>query len=184
MFVGLDLELGGPDIDKSILTADFILTDEEFKTQDSLSLKLIPDDETYRVDPKALEVNKIDLVELAKNAISYRQAGTLMYKTFSRWSGGGKIKLKTVGKGYHGDLLHIWDKLLSKNSWNNFFSYHLLDVDIIYGALELAGKVPHLEDRSLEEICNQFGIKGEFHNSHEDASCSLMSLQMMLNLLR
>ena len=71
----IDTETGGlVEHDPSLLSLYAYLTDSKLNYLDDIELKIKPDDEVYRVNPYALNINKINLVEHNKIAITESEA--------------------------------------------------------------------------------------------------------------
>lgn len=178
----LDTETGGIGIDKSLLTAFFVVTDDQFRPIDELSLELKPNDGIYRTTGEALEINKIDLKTHDKVAVTYSVGGTALYNFLKKNSDGGKIKLVPVGHGFSGDLDHIFDKLVSRNTWESFVSYRRLDTSVALQFLKACGVFPETVSGSLASIVEYFNIKlpGELHTAKAD---TLLTLEVLKNLI-
>jgi len=179
MFLSLDTETGGIGLDKSLLTLGLVIADDDFNVVDTYHWGLIPNDGVYRVDPNGLAVNKIDLVELAKEAFTYREASQLLYAVISEHSNNGKEKIVPVGKNVGGDISQICDKLMKRGTWENFVSYRFLDVSSIYQLYRLKGLIPDTGG-SLESICEHYGYPTDgLHGALKDAELTLKCLQRM-----
>ena len=172
MYLFLDTETGGIGLDKSLLTASFVFTDRNFQIKEELNLSLIPDDGIYRVTPEGMEVNKINLCELAKGALTYKKAGTELYrflqKCYSRNSGN---KIVPVGHGMSGDLDHLFDKLLNRLSWENHVSYRRLDTSTLAQYLKMIGYIPEGVSGSLSSLAEYFNLninEGDLHTARGD----------------
>lgn len=71
----IDTETGGLDPNNaSLLQIAVVVTDDRFNTIDKLYLKTRPYDSVFMVHPKALDVNSIDIVQHARDAVSYGYA--------------------------------------------------------------------------------------------------------------
>lgn len=178
----LDTETGGIGTEKSLLTAFFLITDDKFNPIDSLELYIKPDDGTYHVDGRALEINKIDLVKHDKVAVTYNKAGTMLYNFLVKNS--SDDKLIAVGHNVKFDITHVTDKLISDGSWSKFVSYRCLDTCVIAKYLQMVGKLPLDLSISLSSLGEYFGvaIPGQSHNAKYDVEVSVIVLNEMLNL--
>lgn len=150
MYLSIDTELSGPGLD--LLTASFILANNELSCVDILNLKLCPDNGIYRVKPESIEYNGIDLIKLKKEAILYKDAKTVLYNCLDNWSNSGKIKLIPIGQGIKGDVNIICEQIISKNSWNKFVSYGGIDTSDIAKFLQLKNKLPKDLNISLDDL--------------------------------
>lgn len=181
-YITLDLETGGLWNDVSLLTAYFAVLNEDFNIIDELDLKLIPDDGIYKVEPEGMAVNKINLVELAKEAITYKKAKTILYD-FLKNNYNGEL-LTPIGQGILGDVRKLCDTIISKGSWDNFISRRGLDTMYIAKFLQEIGKIPSDMSISLESLVKYFNIDidGELHSARVDALASAKVLQKMILL--
>ena len=107
-FLAFDCETGGLGTEVSLLTSYLAVLDKDYKVTSELDLKVIPDDGIYRVQPKGMEVNKINLTELAQEAIPYKQAkkvlGSFLEKEYKK---NGKIKLIPIGQNVQFDVIFL-----------------------------------------------------------------------------
>lgn len=183
-YIILDIETGGIGLDKSLLTAYFLVTDINFSTISDLYLYLKPNDGVYNITGESLGINKINLQEHDKVAISYQQGGTTLYQFLSTYTNKGKIKVIPVGHGLAFDLLHIWDKLISRNTWNMFVSYRTLDTSVSLQFLKASGLFPDDITGSLESLVNFFKIKTDKENGFHDAKFdTIMTKECLIKLI-
>ena len=91
-FLAFDAETGGIGADKALLTLYFIVLNEKFEVLDELDLRIKPNDDIYHVTAEALEINKINLVEHDKVALTDKAAGQVLYPFLEKHSEKGKIK--------------------------------------------------------------------------------------------
>lgn len=73
-----DVETGGFE-GTSLLSAYFGVLDENLNLLDELELFVRPDNRQYVVTAEALAINKINLIEHEKKAVTYKEAGTLLF---------------------------------------------------------------------------------------------------------
>lgn len=186
-YLFLDTETGGIGLDKSLLTASFILTDEDFNELDVLDLFVKPDDKIYHCTAEALSINNINLIKHDKIAITHKEAAKILYDFLKKWSNGGKEKLIVVGKNVYFDLTHIWDKLISRGTWETFVSYQIVDLTTVWKMLEICGKVAVLSKTSLSNLAEYFNINFPSsiqHTSKSDTEITLHIYKRCLELLR
>ncbi len=186
-YIFLDSETGGIGLDKSLLTLSLVFTDENIKIINELNLNLIPDDLIYRVTPEGMEVNKIDLCALNKVAVTYKKGGQMLYGflQYCHSQGGGKEKIVPIGHGMSGDLDHIFDKLVSRNSWENFVSYRRLDTSVVAQYLKMIGYMPETVSGSLASLAEFFSIPVEqnaLHSARGDVGLIIEAVKKMKNL--
>jgi DNA polymerase III alpha subunit (gram-positive type) len=184
MYLGLDVETGGIEGDVSLLTAYFGVWNKDFTLVDELDLKLIPDDGIYKVRGDALAVNKIDLTELAKVAMTYKQGGTALYKFLDYNALQAGDMLIPLGHNVFYDVECIQKNLISKGSWLSKVSYRTLDTMPIARFLKDAGKLD-IEGISLGKLIEYFGIEidGVAHEAKYDALATVEVYKRMLALI-
>jgi len=174
MYLIVDTETGGIGLDKSLLSVGLIFADDQFNVISKAEYLVKPNDSVYVVEPRAMEINGIDLIKHDKVAKKYKDTGNSLYASLFLFGDGGKNKLVVVGKNVHFDLTHIWDKLISRATWEGFCSYQLLDLSSVWKFLEITGKVPKLQSTSLGAIADHLGVeKGEAHTALGDCVTTL-----------
>jgi DNA polymerase III alpha subunit (gram-positive type) len=171
-YIFLDAEFGGLEKDKySLLSVYLMATDESFKRMDELSLFLKPDDGIYKVCASAMKVNKINLVEHDKIAITYKEGSTKLYNWLKQLTDDGKEKLIVVGHGVYGDVEWIIHHLISLGSWDKFVSYRKLDTQAVMRFLIACNIISDEVSGSLVSIGKFFGIdvkESDAHNAEYD----------------
>lgn len=185
-YLHIDCEMGGREIKYSLLTAYLLVTDENFNKISELSLEVKPDDGIYIVNGGAMRVNGIDLAEHDERAISYKQAGKLLYNFLKEQSNG--YKLVPVGHGVKGDIEHLF-KLISEGSWEQFCTYHYIDTSVVLQFLRACGKMPRDTDGSIEALSKYFDLEpkdvGEYtcyHDARYDAVATMEVLRKFIEL--
>jgi hypothetical protein len=176
MYLVFDTESAGLKKETSLLTAYFAAADEDFNVISTLSLDLIPDNGLYVVEPQGLEVNKIDLVELASRAIKYKEAKTYLYNFLQEaYLANNSEKLIPIGQAIHGDIERITSTIISRGSWDQYVSVIPRDTLIIASFLQSKGKLPADLSLALTSLVTYFGIiiPGEAHQAKYDALCTL-----------
>jgi hypothetical protein len=173
-FLPLDTETGGIGPDVDLLTAHFAVCDAQWNVMDELDLAVKPNekDETgstlYKVTAGALQVNKINLIEHDKVAISYSEAGARLRDFLWRMSENGKIKLQPMGKNVAFDVKKITDTILGKKTWNQFVSYRCYDLTPLITYLKRKGKLALDAPESLEGLAKHFGYSFTAHTAKGD----------------
>lgn len=182
-YLSIDTESGGRDEQYSLLTAAFIIFDENFNELDSLYLTLRPDDGIYRIGGQGMSVNKIDIVEHDKIAIPYKDAKTPLYN-FLKKNANGEL-LTPIGHAVKGDIRRCQQNLISEGSWNQFCTYHFIDTSVVLQFLRACGKMPSDCDGSIEALCEYFSIEGNddrYHDAYVDAKATAKVLQKMIDI--
>jgi len=183
-FLGLDVETGGVTPETSLLTAYFAVLDENLLVVDDLNLLVKPDDGNYVVTAQALAINKIDLIEHDKVAMTYKAARTPLYQFLERNYQGEK--LIPVGHGTAFDVARVKKDLISQGSWENYVSYRTIDTSIVAQFLRAAGRFPDSVSGSLGSLVGHFGLllEGELHTAREDTLQTVSVLRELLNLIK
>jgi len=182
-YIALDTETGGVTPETSLLTLFLAVLNENFCVVDELDLKVKPDDGNYVTTARALEINKINLIEHDKVAIPYKEAKTLLYKFIEKNYQGEK--LIPVGHGVAFDVRRIYPTLISQGSWENFVSYRVLDTGNAAQFLRAAGLFPRDVSGSLGSLVEYFKLpsKGELHNAKTDVLQTVEVLKCLLNIV-
>lgn len=177
-YIVFDTETGGLGLDTSLLTAWFGVFDAELNLVDELDLRVKPNDGVYLVTGQGLGVNKIDLVEHDKVAITYKEAGTALYNFLVKNKAPVEVggKLIPLGQHVYFDIEFLLAKIISKGSWDNFVTHRVLDTMRIARFLQLIGKLP-VESVSLTKLVEYFGIKVE-GNPHEAKYDALATVEV------
>jgi len=168
-YLFLDLETGGVDIETSILTAAFVVTDSEFEILAKEHWAVMPDNGRFLVDAGGMAKNRLDLIKLAEVAQSYSEASHNLRELIKKWSDDGKNKLIPAGYGVIFDVNHIQHHWLKKSNWEQFCSYRILDVRCAIQFLNACGVIKF--KGGLEECVEKFGLKKpdlEFHDALSD----------------
>jgi DNA polymerase III alpha subunit (gram-positive type) len=180
-YIALDAETGGIGKDKSLLTLYFGVYGENFELLDELDLLIKPNDGIYTVTAEALDINKINLVEHDKKAVTEKEAGTLLYEFLAKNSPFGEIKLIPVGHRVEFDIDFVVAKLLSKGSWEKFVSYRTQDTSVICQFMKAAKLLPEDLKGSLGSLTEYYGVAHEAkHTAKDDAQATMMVLKNML----
>jgi len=182
VYVVFDNETGGLTKDCSLLTSHFFICDKDLEIIDELGLAIKPNDhQPYRVQATALAVNKIDLIEHDKIAITQSEAAQKLFLFLKKHSDSGKIKLIPVGHNVSFDIESVNEHLISKPNWDQFVSYRKLDTGTIMQYLKLKGTVPNDKSSSLGSSAEYFGVtfEGEAHTARADALMCIKLLKKM-----
>src|SRR6185369_4630353 len=140
-YLAFDVEAGGVTDDHSLLSAYFVVIDEDLKkVYGELDLLVKPDNGNYVITPQALEVNKINLIEHDKVAITESKAGQLLYNFLKTHAPDGTTKLTPLGHNIAFDVQFIKKHLLNK-AFNQYVSYRMLDTSSIIQFFKLTGLV-------------------------------------------
>lgn len=185
MLIFLDTETGGIPNGVSILTitiSQIEFSNNKIINHSNLDIKCLPDDNLVLVSPEALSVNKIDLVEHSKTAISYKDAGREIYKYLSTLSQShGKLTL--VGQGIQFDLRHLFDqKIISEASFYNFVDRRVIDIISISKFAQELGKIPKDQSISLANIAKYLKIPVDQSALHTSLGDNLLAAKVLFEL--
>ena len=184
-FIAFDIESGGVSSKTSLLTVDFIILDDQLNILDELALKLkANDNEPYVIEPNGLEINKINIIEHDKTAITYGEGGQLLVKLLKRYSL-PKTKLVPLGHNVAFDIRGITTHLLGDKTWNQWVSYKIQDTQIVARFLQIKGLLPKdmsISLSSLQKHFNIVGLQGVAHESRYDTIATIEVYKRLLNL--
>lgn len=182
-YIAFDDETGGIDKSTSLLTVYFSVLDSSFNEIDSLDLALKPNDsKPYVVEPGGLLVNKINLIEHDKIAITYGDGGQKLRNLLVKHSNGGKDKLIPLGHNVHFDIDGINRNLLGEKTWNQYVSYRVLDTQVYARCLQIKGILPADLSISLGSLIEYFGIQLT-GNQHESKYDTLATVEVFKRLI-
>lgn len=177
-YIAFDTETGGLTTDCSLLTAYFVILDEELKTiLGELELKIKPNDGVYKVTPEALSINKINLEEHNKVAISESEAGKRLVEFLQSFNKDGKNKLIPIGQNVIFDEMFVHSHLLSKTNWERYVSYRRLDSGAVAEFLRFTGHIPSDVKGSLSSIAQFLDIS--FPNAHDAKADTLTTVKVI-----
>jgi oligoribonuclease (3'-5' exoribonuclease) len=181
-FLAFDVEAGGTEVEHSLLSVYFAVIDEDLKTvYGELDLLVKPDNGNYVMTAQALEVNKINIIEHDKVAITESKAGTLLYNFLKTHAPNGTVKLIPLGHNIAFDVDFIKKHLLNK-SFNQFVSYRMLDTSAIVQFLKLRGSIPRDLAGSLSEIATHFGVSTLDNVAHTAKGDTWMVIEILRKL--
>jgi DNA polymerase III epsilon subunit-like protein len=178
-----DTETGGLDANSvSLFSLYGIILDEKLSLLDSIDLKIKPDNGHYHLDVEAMAVNKINIVEHHKNAITEKLAGTKLREFLFRNSGFASEKLIPSGHNIGRLDIPMGERLIGFEEWNRIFSRRTLDTGTIAQFFVLRGILPETNNCSLKELCEHYRIN--YTNAHEAKTDVLLTLEVLKALVR
>jgi DNA polymerase III alpha subunit (gram-positive type) len=186
-YLAFDTETGGTSTDSSILSCFMAALDKNLQITDTLSLLIKPDDGIYKVGASALKVNKINLIEHDKNAVSYTVAHDRLLMFLRQVSYPGNTSLIPLGHNVHFDINFICEHILNHKSWHKFVGYRHLDTATFAMCLIEAGILPSSVSPSLEKLANFFQLKlteSETHTAQGDTLLTIKVYKELLNLAK
>jgi DNA polymerase III alpha subunit (gram-positive type) len=184
MYVAFDTESGGLLEEHSLLSAHFSVLDKDLNEIASLDLKTKPDNGNYILTAGGLEVNKINLVEHDKVAVTCKEAATLIWKFLNFHSFGGQIKLIPVGHNVAHDIKLINAQTIGRKAWEAFVRYHVLDTATLALACQVIGKLPADMSISLGVLAKHFNApEFEAHTAKGDTQATVFVAKNLISIL-
>jgi DNA polymerase III alpha subunit (gram-positive type) len=182
MFLFVDTETGGLTPDFSLLTVAAAVTDQEFNILDQFCFSVKPD--FYVVSPDALKVNKIDLIEHAKTAMTQTMAATEFRAFLLRGKQlTAKNRLIPVGHNIHFDLGFLWAHILPESEWRQYCTVPAIDTASTAQLLSVTGHITG--SCSLVALRNFFNITtGAAHNAANDVLATIELAKTFTTILR
>lgn len=186
-YLSIDAEMGGRDLNFSLLTVGLVVLDNLFTVCDTLELFLKPDDGIYTVSGQGMSVNHINIAEHDAVAMPYKTAKPILFEFLRKSTDNGKCRLVPLGHGVKGDISHVQSRLISEGSWHQFCSYHYIDTSVVLQFLRSCGKLPFDTDGSVESLARHFNIEvksDSLHNALYDAQLTAAIYKQMVNLVQ
>lgn len=184
VYLAFDVEAGGIHTGFSLLSAYFAVLDKDLNIMGDLNLLIKPDDGVYILSAGGMKVNKIDIVEHDKHAITYKEAATAIYDFIKKWSANGANKLIPLGHNVSFDISFVVAKTLSKKSWDQFVGYRTMDTTTLSLALIQTGKLP-LQNAGLEVLAKHFNAPTfEAHTAKGDTHATIHVAKSLLEMMK
>jgi DNA polymerase III alpha subunit (gram-positive type) len=189
IYLAFDTETGGlSPVNNSLLTAYFAfcvkVSEDKFKIIDELDLALT-DPVGYRVTQEALNINKINLKELQKTAITPAEAAKLLFQKLEKHTQNGNKKLTLIGQNIPFDEEFITLNLIPKTVWNKYvFQSDRLDTREILKKAKNQGKIPREQSLSLGAIANWLGVNVDQTKLHGAKYDTLVCIQVLEKAIR
>jgi hypothetical protein len=185
LYLAMDNETGGLDEKVSLLSTYLQVLDSNLNQLDELELYTKPNDGIYLVEAGGLAVNKINIIEHDKVAITYSEAGQKLVQFLKKNSNNGKNKLIPLGKNVHFDIEGVCRSLLNKKNWGTFVSYRTIDITTFARVLQIQGKIPADMGLSLGALANWLNVyddvKGNLHEAKYD---TLITVEVFKRLMK
>lgn len=144
------------------------------KIEDSFTSKIRPMKPEF-ADPKALEVNGLDLNEL-KNEPTPQEVRNAFYSWHEEVLHSDVIQ--SLGHGFAFDDRFL--RIFFGPMYNNIFKRAFIDTKVIAEYLRVKGEID-LESLSLKSLCDYFNIKHGNHRAEGDAKCTIKVYEKLLN---
>lgn len=178
----IDTETGGLDPQKTDLLTVGIVEWENETILRTMEIKIVRD--VYRLTPKALEVNKIDLSHFNTNIPGYYTPYGAKKEIVKFVSGPSQEKKIIAGHNIAFDIGFINEQLFKANhdSMNDCFDYRAIDTASILRTLYIAKKLP--EDLSkLDDALSYFGVYIEEKERHTALGDAIATAKLFNKLL-
>lgn len=184
-YIAFDVEAGGIEHDRTILSAYFSILDQQLNPLDELELFLKPPkDKPYVVDAEGMAVNRIDLVEHHKKAIYPGDAGQILRPFLIKHFEAKGERLTVLGHGAHHDVEWIVGQILRRTLWDTYVSWRHINTASIAIFLVQLGLMSDKGAGSLGSIASFFGIEESgFHDAKVDTRITVEVYRRMLKLV-
>jgi DNA polymerase III alpha subunit (gram-positive type) len=183
-YIAVDTETGGIGSDVSLLTAYIAILDKNMEIIEDLNLAIKPDNGIYNVTAEALFINKINLIEHDKGAITSGKAGELFRDFLIKHSPNGAIKLLPLGHNVAFDMDKLYQHVLNKKEAQKYISYRVLDTGSTGNFLKAAGYIPEAISGGLGTYVEYFKvIKRDAHEAKNDTLMTIDVMKAMLKLI-
>jgi len=179
----LDVESGGLDPNENpILTFCGIIVDNDLLPLElPLTLKILPAPGKI-ITKESLNINKINIEEHKKTAISIEQASKQLYDYLEPYTS-YKHKLGLIGQNINFDKGFMEVSGLMSH-WGKFFNRESLDTKVIASFLKLSKKLPNDLETNLVKLAQYFNISTEkAHDAEGDVFITLEVLSEMRKLI-
>lgn len=181
-YLAVDNETGGFE-GTSLLSSYLAVLDADLNITATCSMTLKPDNGVYCVEAGGLAVNKIDLIEHDKTAMTYSAAGATLRHFLKKTSDDGKVKLIPLGHGVVGDMIQL-RVLLSRANLEQFTSYRKFDTAVITQFLKFTGHLPENISGSLQSLAAYFCIEpGQAHTAKDDVVTTIAVAKKLRDLV-
>lgn len=178
-----DTEFGGLKKEFSLLTLYGEILDEELNSIDSIDLKIKPENGMYIISPEALQINRINIVEHDKVAISLKEASEAFRSFISRHA--ISTKLIPLGHNVSIDVKFAKHHLMQPEEWNKYFSFRKLDTHSIGLFLSMSGFLPKFDSYSLKTMAEFFGLSIDgLHDAKYDVKTTIEIVKKMKYLTK
>lgn len=181
-YLSFDCETTGLLPKCNVLTTYFAILDENLNIIDELDIKIKHD--YYIVFTKALEINKIDLIQHEQNSISIIEANSQILKFLKKY----ETQYRIIGHNIKFDIdMLLSNKLLSIDIIKLYFDKDFyLDTYKIAQLLKSKKKINKCQSLSLSKLCYYFDIninlEENFHNCKYDTQCTIELFKKLIEL--
>lgn len=179
--VALDTETGGINpAEHSLLEVALVVTDDRGGILGEYSSAVLPKDSLYRVAPKALEINNIDLRVHAAEAQPAERVAQEMSSFLAPFRASGPLIL--VGWNVNFDRSFLQHQLLGFEGVAELFGYRTMDLHAVMAFLADAERMPYT--KSLQETARFFGLLNDGSQEHRALADTRLTAQVYRAMLR
>lgn len=183
-YLACDTETGGLDPRVNpLLTAYFLLLDEDFAKVDDLSLAIIPNGQYVVLTEEAMKVNGINIDEHRKTALLPIEAAKQLQE-FLKKHKVGNSKLTALGQNFEFDRGFLFEQLVPQEAWNKYCIRGYLDTKRIMDFMVDIGMYPS-DMTSLEKSVNYLEIeKLGHHDAKNDVIMTIEVYKKLRNMIK
>lgn len=186
-YLWFDCETGGLDSDvHSLLTAYFIIYDENFNILDELDLKLKPNSGEIISTPEAMKVTGINLEEHLADpkTVTCSVGGKMLMDMLKKHKIPKKRKhYRPSGQNIGFDIDYIKKQLISKEDYGSLIHHRSVDTLAITTVLQDVGILPK-DLGNLSSLVEYFGIPmGSAHEAKDDVIMTVKVYREITKLL-
>lgn len=176
MFLAFDTETTGLTEQCNVLTAYFIILDSDLNQVDTLDLKI--KHEYYTVYAKALEINKIDLVDHHNASINKSEACLQLIEFLHKNKTDDKYKMLGHNVSYDIKMLKS-NNIFTNEIMGKYISDESVDTLTLMRKIKSDKHIPSKQSLSLSKICYYYDIELDtdvgYHNAEYDI---LMTIEL------
>jgi DNA polymerase III alpha subunit (gram-positive type) len=184
MYFVHDFETGGLCENASILTFYGAVLDEKFSIIDEIEFSIKPENGIYVVEARALEINKINILEHNRIARPVSECAQILKDFLLKHTNFRNKKLCFCGHNVYFDNELLKKHLLLEPS-EFYFHRHNLDTASTALVLKSLGKLPKNFNISLVNLAELYGIDAtNAHQSKADVFLTIAVLKKMMAELK
>jgi DNA polymerase-3 subunit epsilon len=183
-FVVMDVETGGTTPGRHSLLQVGLLAYRGGEIIDRKEINI--QHKEYFVTPKAMEINGLDLVEVARTGVTPYVAISMITSFVKKNFGEDKPML--LGHNVNFDRSFIKELYLNSNvDIDSVFSYRVVDTSTIIHMAKVLGKMKPDAPSSLQKIADYLGLLKPSHKAHtalSDAELTLALYEKLISILK